>query len=72
MCVCRCAWGMMFGGATNERVAACIVARAGEQGLNFIDTADGYNGGRSEEVCGRANRGDGSRWEAYAGASHAG
>ena len=44
---------MMFGGATDEPVAARIVARARDQGGNFIDTADGYNAGRSEEIVGR-------------------
>src|SRR5258708_2400202 len=51
-----CLGTMMFGGATDETVSARIVARAHEQGVNFIDTADGYNGGRSEEVTGRAIR----------------
>ena len=49
-----CLGSMMFGGATDEATAARIVARAREQGVNFIDTADGYNAGRSEEVVGRA------------------
>ncbi len=49
-----CLGGMMFGGATDEPVAARIVARARDQGGNFIDTADGYNAGRSEEIVGRA------------------
>src|ERR1051326_523155 len=51
-----CLGTMMFGGETDEIASARIVARAGEQGVNFIDTADGYNGGRSEEVPGRAIR----------------
>jgi aryl-alcohol dehydrogenase-like predicted oxidoreductase len=49
---------MMFGGATDETTSARIVARAREQGVNFIDTADGYSGGKSEEVTGRAIRAD--------------
>jgi aryl-alcohol dehydrogenase-like predicted oxidoreductase len=49
-----CLGSMMFGGATDAATAARIVARAKEQGVNFIDTADGYNAGRSEEVVGRA------------------
>ena len=48
-----CLGTMMFGGATDEAVASRIVARAREQGVNFIDTADGYNAGRSEEIVGR-------------------
>jgi aryl-alcohol dehydrogenase-like predicted oxidoreductase len=53
---------MMFGGATDEATAARIVAQAREQGVNFIDTADGYNAGRSEEIVGRAVRENRSWW----------
>jgi aryl-alcohol dehydrogenase-like predicted oxidoreductase len=53
---------MMFGGATDEPTAARIVARAREQGVNFIDTADGYNAGRSEEIVGRAIKAQRSWW----------
>ena len=51
-----CLGTMMFGAATEETAAARIVARAREQGVNFIDTADGYARGKSEEVTGRAIR----------------
>jgi aryl-alcohol dehydrogenase-like predicted oxidoreductase len=44
---------MMFGGQTPEDVAKRITDKAFEQGINFIDTANGYNGGASEEVVGR-------------------
>src|ERR1700712_398712 len=57
-----CLGTMMFGGATEDATAARIVARAKEQGVNFIDSADGYNGGRSEEVVGRAIREHRSWW----------
>ncbi len=49
-----CLGAMMFGGPTDETSASRIVARARDQGINFIDTADGYNAGRSEEIVGRA------------------
>ena len=49
-----CLGAMMFGGATNEADSQAIVARAREQGINFIDTADAYNNGASESVVGRA------------------
>ena len=49
-----CLGTMMFGGPTDEATAGRIVAKAKEQGVNFIDTADGYAGGKSEEVTGRA------------------
>lgn len=44
---------MMFGGQTDDSVAKRIADKAYEQGINFIDTANGYNGGASEEVVGR-------------------
>src|SRR3954468_7890886 len=49
-----CLGTMMFGGPTDEPTAGRIVAKAKDQGVNFIDTADGYTAGRSEEVVGRA------------------
>jgi aryl-alcohol dehydrogenase-like predicted oxidoreductase len=49
-----CLGTMMFGSATDEATSTGIIARAREQGVNFIDTADVYNDGRSEEVVGRA------------------
>jgi aryl-alcohol dehydrogenase-like predicted oxidoreductase len=49
-----CLGTMMFGAATDEPAAARIVARARDQGVNFIDTADAYAGGKSEEIVGRA------------------
>jgi len=48
-----CLGTMMFGGQTDEAVARRITDKAFEQGVNFIDTANGYNGGKSEEVVGR-------------------
>ncbi len=57
-----CLGAMMFGGATDEATATRIIARAREQGVNFIDTADGYNAGRSEEIVGRAIREHRSWW----------
>ena len=57
-----CLGTMMFGGATDEPTAARIVARAQEQGVNFIDTADGYAGGSSEEITGRATAANRSWW----------
>ncbi len=57
-----CLGSMMFGGATDAPTAERIVARARDQGVNFIDTADGYNAGRSEEVVGQAIRPHRSWW----------
>ena len=49
-----CLGAMMFGGATDEAVSRRIVDKAYERQINFIDTADAYNGGGSEEITGRA------------------
>jgi aryl-alcohol dehydrogenase (NADP+) len=51
-----CLGTMMFGGATDEATSHRIIARAKDGGVNFIDTADAYNAGRSEEVIGRGVR----------------
>src|SRR5262249_62208783 len=53
---------MNCGGTRDEPASTRIVAAAREQGVNFIDTADQYTGGRSEEIVGRAIRGDRDRW----------
>ena len=45
---------MMFGGATDEATSHRIIRKARDQGFTFIDTADAYQQGRTEEVVGRA------------------
>ena len=57
-----CLGTMMFGGHTDEADSARIIARAREAGINFIDTADVYNDGRSEEIVGRAIRAERDDW----------
>ena len=57
-----CLGTMMFGGQTGEPAATRIIEKARYQGVNFIDTADVYNQGRSEEVVGRAIRADRDHW----------
>ena len=52
---------MMFGNQTPDDVAFRIIDKARDQGINFIDTADVYHDGKSEQVVGqgiRANRDD--------------
>jgi aryl-alcohol dehydrogenase-like predicted oxidoreductase len=49
-----CLGAMMFGGETDEATARRIIDKASDAGVNFIDTADVYHAGRSEEVVGRA------------------
>jgi aryl-alcohol dehydrogenase-like predicted oxidoreductase len=49
-----CLGAMMFGGETDEPTSKRIIDKALDQGVNFIDTADVYHAGRSEEVVGRS------------------
>jgi aryl-alcohol dehydrogenase-like predicted oxidoreductase len=49
-----CLGTMMFGGRTDAPTSERIIAKALASGINFIDTADAYNDGRSEEVVGAA------------------
>ncbi|NVH75243.1 aldo/keto reductase [Paraburkholderia sp. JPY432] len=57
-----CLGAMMFGGETDEATSARIIDKAYDQGVNFIDTADVYHAGRSEEIVGRAIAGRRDDW----------
>ncbi len=57
-----CLGAMTFGGTTDEATSKRIVDKARDQSINFIDTADVYNGGKSEEVVGRAIRDHRDHW----------
>jgi aryl-alcohol dehydrogenase (NADP+) len=57
-----CLGAMMFGDRADEAEAARIVGHARDAGINFIDTADAYNGGRSEEIVGKAVAHDRDWW----------
>lgn len=57
-----CLGTMMFGGQTDEPTSARIIAKAASAGINFIDTADVYNEGVSEEIVGRAIRAKRAHW----------
>jgi aryl-alcohol dehydrogenase-like predicted oxidoreductase len=48
-----CFGTMSFGGDADEETATKLFNRCREVGINFFDCADGYNGGRSEEILGR-------------------
>ncbi len=49
--VSRVALGTMsFGGDADEATAGAIWRAARDAGIDLIDTADGYNEGRSEEI----------------------
>ena len=51
-----CLGAMMFGafGNPDHDASIKIIHRALEAGINFVDTADGYSGGESEEIIGKA------------------
>lgn len=56
-----CLGAMMFGGPTDEADSIAILDRALDAGINFLDTANVYSRGRSEEVVGAALRANGKR-----------
>jgi aryl-alcohol dehydrogenase (NADP+) len=54
-----CLGAMMFGGLANADHDDCIriIHKALDSGINFIDTADRYSNGESEEIVGKALKG---------------
>ncbi len=56
-----CLGCMMFGGKTGPEDSYAIVDRALGAGVNFLDTANVYSRGRSEEVTGEALKRNGKR-----------
>ena len=48
-----CFGAMTFGGQTGEDAARRMLELCGENGINFLDTANVYNRGASEEMLGR-------------------
>ena len=57
-----CLGTMMFGDTTDEKTSKRIVDMARDAGINFIDTADVYGRGASEEVTGRAIKRQRADW----------
>lgn len=57
-----CLGTMMFGGRTDVPTSRRIIDKARDAGVNFIDTADQYQSGRSEEVTGEAIRESRDEW----------
>ena len=56
-----CLGCLMFGGRTNESDSMDIIDRAIDGGINFLDTANMYVRGRSEEMVGKALQRNGKR-----------
>jgi aryl-alcohol dehydrogenase-like predicted oxidoreductase len=57
-----CLGTMMFGDQTDEATSKRIIDKAADEGVNFIDTADVYGKGASEEVVGRSLAGKRDAW----------
>ncbi|HOT92796.1 MAG TPA: aldo/keto reductase, partial [Anaerolineae bacterium] len=56
-----CLGAMNFGGPTDEAESIAIINHALDAGINFIDTANVYNGGESERIVGKALAENGKR-----------
>ncbi len=56
-----CLGAMNFGDPTGEAESIAMINRALDAGINFIDTANVYNGGESERIVGRALKENGQR-----------
>ena len=50
-----------FGGRTDEERSIAVIHAALDAGINLLDTADSYSGGRSEEIIGGALKAAGRR-----------
>jgi aryl-alcohol dehydrogenase-like predicted oxidoreductase len=46
-----------FGGQVDEKASIAMLNKAVDCGINVIDTANGYTGGKSEEIVGKALKG---------------
>lgn len=57
-----CLGTMMFGDRTDEAEAGRIIGAARDAGVNFVDTANQYAGGKSEAMLGRLIKADRDRW----------
>src|SRR5256885_16949650 len=53
LCLGTMTFGTEWGWGAEESVSRSLFDRYIEQGGNFIDTADGYTGGKSEELVGK-------------------
>ncbi len=56
-----CLGTMNFGGPTGEQESIEIIDHALNSGINFVDTANVYNGGESERIVGKALKANGKR-----------
>ena len=52
-----CLGTMIYGSQVDESSSVKLIRRAVDLGINFIDTANTYNGGKTEEIVGKAIKG---------------
>ena len=52
-----CLGAMTFGGQADDKTSDSMLDMALEAGINFVDTANIYTGGKSEQILGRALKG---------------
>lgn len=57
-----CLGTMTFGNETDEKVACEIFSRCRDRGINFLDTADVYAKGLTEQIVGRLLKGCRDQW----------
>src|SRR5271154_6045679 len=57
-----CFGTMTFGGQTDETAATRMIDICADAGINFLDTANVYTGGKSEEMLGRILKGKRDRF----------
>ena len=60
-----CLGTMNFGGPTDEAESFAIMQKAVEGGINFFDSANGYNQGESERITGKFLRENGLREQVF-------
>jgi len=53
LCLGAMTFGTQWGWGADEAAARAIFDRYVDAGGNFVDTADGYQGGQSEQMCGK-------------------
>ena len=54
---------MNFGGPTDESTSLLMIDKALDYGINFLDCANVYSDGRSEQILGKALKRNGKRHE---------
>jgi len=62
LCLGTMTFGDKWGNGANEAESLEVAAAFADAGGNFLDTANKYHEGQSEEICGKIMAGDRDRW----------